>query len=101
MNPKIKHLLRKLGEAIHESVSESPNISGVVKDIREQGFEVMLMLEATIGLNHVDAAEAGKTSTEDIFTENDMNFLQSLRISLPEAEEAGEENEASDSHTDR
>jgi hypothetical protein len=51
LNQKVKNLIQKLGEAIHESVSESEDIAGVVKNIREQGFDVLLMLEATIGLN--------------------------------------------------
>ena len=53
MNQKVKQLIQKLGEAIHESVSESENIAGVVRNIREQGFDVLLMLEATIGLNEL------------------------------------------------
>ena len=57
MNQKVKKLIQKLGEAIHESVSESENIAGVVKNIREQGFDVLLMLEATIGLNEVEEEE--------------------------------------------
>jgi len=36
------------GEAIHESVIESEQIAGVVQDIRKHGFDVLLMLEATI-----------------------------------------------------
>ena len=40
MNQKVKNLIQKLGEAIHESVSESEHIAGVVKNIREQGFDV-------------------------------------------------------------
>jgi hypothetical protein len=54
LNQKVKNLIQKLGEAIHESVSESEHIAGVVKNIRDQGFDVMLMLEATIGLNQVE-----------------------------------------------
>ncbi len=54
MNQQVKDLIQKLGEAIHESVSESDQISGVVREIREQGFDVLLMLEATIGLNEVE-----------------------------------------------
>lgn len=90
MNQKVKHLIQKLGEAIHESVSESENIAGVVKNIREQGFDVLLMLEATIGLNEVDdESEASETAeaeeqTEGPFTHNDVSFLKSLRISLPD-----------------
>jgi hypothetical protein len=92
LNQTVKNLIQKLGEAIHESVSESEHIAGVVKNIREQGFDVLLMLEATIGLNEVDtdAVEAeplllgNGEETEGPFTNHDLNFLKSLRISLTE-----------------
>jgi hypothetical protein len=91
LNQKVKNLIQKLGEAIHESVSESENIAGVVKNIRDQGFDVMLMLEATIGLNQVEteSEEGAGSSREDslgAFTRNDLTFLKSLRISLPDGE---------------
>jgi hypothetical protein len=93
LNQNVKNLIQKLGEAIHESVSESENIAGVVRNIREQGFDVLLMLEATIGLNEVEDdsdTESGQplltdgSSTDGPFTYNDVNFLKSLRISLPD-----------------
>ena len=89
MNQKVKNLIQKLGEAIHESVSESEDIAGVVKNIREQGFDVLLMLEATIGLNEVDSETEESSQIEDEnedgpFTRNDLTFLKSLRISLTE-----------------
>ncbi len=95
MNPRLRELIQQLGEAIHESVIESEQIAGVVQNIRRHGFDVMLMLEATIGLN--DVASGPKTieptasggSVEDAeegeatsFTSNDVNFLKSLRISI-------------------
>jgi hypothetical protein len=90
MNHKVKHLIQKLGEAIHESVSESEHIAGVVKNIRDQGFDVMLLLEATIGLNEVDGEnEPGDASREVLhapFTRHDLTFLKSLRITLPDEE---------------
>jgi len=91
LNQKVRALIQKLGEAIHESVSESENIAGVVRNIREQGFDVMLMLEATIGLNEVDTtAEEQMESAEEeragVFTTNDVSFLKSLRITLPDDE---------------
>ncbi len=88
VNQKVKNLIQKLGEAIHESVSESESIAGVVKNIREQGFDVLLMLEATIGLNEVEAEPEPSVplltdgSSNGPFTHNDVNFLKSLRISL-------------------
>lgn len=99
MNPKVKKLIQKLGEAIHESVSESEDIAVVVKNIREQGFDVLLMLEATIGLNEVETKdgegeseelfEADAEGGEGPFTPNDLTFLKSLRISV--TEESGSE----------
>lgn len=90
LNQQVKELIQKLGEAIHESVSESDQISGVVREIREQGFDVLLMLEATIGLNEVaeDAEDEvlalGDGTADGPFTHNDLTFLRSLRITTEE-----------------
>jgi hypothetical protein len=99
---RLRELIQQLGEAIHESVIESEQIAGVVQDIRKHGFDVLLMLEATIGLNEVTAkdAEAGADGTEEgatagEFTPNDLHFLRSLRISVE-----GEEEGASDLDTE-
>jgi len=89
LNQKVKNLIQQLGEKIHESVAESEDIAGVVRNIREQGFDVMLMLEATIGLNEVQpdekAAEADETPADGPFTQSDLTFLKSLRISVSES----------------
>jgi len=97
MNGRIKQLIQQLGEAIHESVSDSETISGVVREIREEGFDVLLMLEATIGLNEV--TEETETETQEgegspvSFTRNDVSFLRSLRISLPDEDISSSEEE--------
>ena len=88
--------MEQLGEAIHESVSESEQIAGVVQDIRRQGFDVLLMLEATIGLNEVVTEPlAGKQGSEGEasaeFTAQDVSFLRSLRIAIE-----GDSGEATD-----
>jgi uncharacterized protein (UPF0335 family) len=107
LNQKVKKLIRQLGEAIHETVSESEDIAGVVKDIREEGFDVLLMLEATIGLNELEEAEkAPDTATQEPapaelgpFNAHDLNFLRSLRITLEEdAAEGAIEAEAPAEH---
>jgi len=99
MTSRLRELIQQLGEAIHESVIESEQIAGVVQDIRSFGFDVLLMLEATIGLNEVNAnesenAEPGAEPAEDdtAFTQNDLSFLRSLRISVQgEEEDQGQE----------
>jgi hypothetical protein len=96
LNQKVKNLIQKLGEAIHESVSESEDIAVVVKNIREQGFDVLLMLEATIGLNEVEEeteedAETIEGDADGPFTRSDLSFLRSLRISISDDESASSE----------
>jgi hypothetical protein len=81
MNPRLRELIQQLGEAIHDSVLESEQIAGVVQDIRQHGFDVMLMLEATIGLNDVSENESESLGGVE-FTPHDLNFLKSLRISV-------------------
>ena len=95
MNKRMRKLIQQLGEAIHDSVSESEQIAGVVQDIRRHGFDVLLMLEATIGLNEVEQqpgssaealdalADGDRTAAEPgTFTQQDVKFLQSLRIAV-------------------
>ena len=88
MNRKIRNLIEQLGEAIHDTVSESDQIAGVVRNIRAEGFEVMLMLEATIGLNEAEPETAEPQDKEAAvagpFTAQDLNFLSSLRIRVNE-----------------
>ena len=100
LNAKLRKLVQQLGEAIHETVSESEHIAGVVQDIRKQGFDVLLMLEATIGLNeleqqpeamlepshasdHPQEGQGGKA-----FSSQDVHFLRSLRIAIQGDERA-------------
>src|ERR1700734_4526088 len=74
---RLRELIQQLGEAIHESVIESEQIAGVVQDIRKYGFDVLLMLEATIGLNEATekgAAAANEAGEGEVgtFTPNDL-----------------------------
>ena len=104
MTSRLRELIQQLGEAIHESVVESDQIAGVVQDIRKHGFDVLLMLEATIGLNEVSAKDneegvpagvTGEGVADGPFTQTDLHFLKSLRISVE-----GEEENAAESDTD-
>lgn len=103
MTSRLRELIQQLGEAIHESVIESEQIAGVVQDIRKHGFDVLLMLEATIGLNEVTARDAeeseatGEAGAEGgPFTKKDRDFLASLRISVEGEDEEDDTNEGED-----
>ncbi|MGA3161924.1 MAG: hypothetical protein ABSC77_11965 [Terracidiphilus sp.] len=96
MTTRLRELIQQLGEAIHEAVIENEQIAGVVQDIRQHGFDVLLMLEASIALNDLSAKEdshvevpAGRNA-EQPFTQNDLSFLRSLRISVDGKNVTGE-----------
>jgi hypothetical protein len=75
----LKRLLRDLGNAINETVGESERITGAIANIRSSGYEIMLKLDATIGLARREAAAAQ-------FSRQDRHFLKSLQIQMdPEA----------------
>ena len=46
--------MKDLGEAINVSLSESEQIAQVIARIKDEGFDVFLVLEATIGFNKHD-----------------------------------------------
>ena len=80
--------MKELGEAINHSVAESDEISNVMSRIKAGGYDVFLVLEATIGFNQrEDAGEAAPqkqyNSTGELeITSQDVNFLRSLRIKV-------------------
>ena len=90
MTTRLRELIQQLGEAIHVSVSESEQINHVVQEIRDEGYDVVMMLEATFGLTEAsekETNEAGETiegeaTHEGGFTQNDLHFLRSLRIAV-------------------
>ena len=88
LDDHLKNLLRELGHAINDTVSESDRITGAIAGVRAHGYDIVLKLDATIGLAKRDAAaaEAAKLTTLD------KRFLESLRIQVDQ-ESTTEEND--------
>jgi len=51
VDQQLKQLMKELGEAINESLADSDQISEVVSKIKEGGYDIFLVLEATIGVS--------------------------------------------------
>ena len=102
MNPRLKQLMKELGEAINGSLSESEQIADVIAKIKAGGYDVFLVLEATIGFNRRDEDSAGEEeetegaeTTESKprsfeatgkikLTSQDQRFLKALKIAVDE-----------------
>jgi hypothetical protein len=94
VNQRLKQLMKELGEAINESLSESEQIAEVISKIKAGGYDVFLVLEATIGFNKRDEQPAAakpslvnarKSDPDFKVSAQDVKFLKSLRITLDDA----------------
>jgi hypothetical protein len=74
----MKQLLRELGHAINDSVSDSDRISEAISNVRAAGFDIVLKLDATIGLARRQDSKDAKMTTQD------RRFLESLHIRVDE-----------------
>src|ERR1700760_2665312 len=61
LDDKLKDLMQELGNAINESLSDSDRIASAIGEIKRAGYDVFLVLEATIGFNKRDDSD----ETED------------------------------------
>jgi hypothetical protein len=100
---RLKELMQELGNAINESLSDSDRIAGAIGEIKRAGYDVFLVLEATIGFNKreegaEDASEDTELQVESEtsaparfdstgkvkWTSQDHKFLRALKISVDE-----------------
>ncbi len=92
LDEKFKRLIKELGNAINDSLSESDKVSDVMARIRAAGYDLFLVLEVTIGFNKASEAEpprrtrASRRKETQHFrlTSQDAEFLRGLRISVDE-----------------
>ncbi len=95
MEERLKSLMQDLGNAINESLSDSERIAEAIGEIKGAGYDVFLVLEATIGFNKRDddddsdddtVMEPHEVSTNGVvrFTTQDERFLKALRITVDE-----------------
>ncbi len=96
VDDSLKQLMHDLGNAINDSLSESDRIAEAIGEIRRNGYDVFLVLEATIGFNRREESESGDTNvSEDSdgktsrvatgnvkFTAQDERFLKMLKITV-------------------
>lgn len=89
MDDKIKQLLQDLGSAINESISGSEDVNRHIQKIRDEGYDLYVVLDATIGLNKQDSddeetavAQISEPPKEVQFriNVNDLSLLRALGI---------------------
>ena len=94
MEERLKSLMQDLGNAINESLSDSERIAEAIGEIKRAGYDVFLVLEATIGFNKRDEDSADGEALDEAtevgasgkvrFTTQDQRFLKALKITVDE-----------------
>lgn len=95
MDDRLKELMQELGNAINESLSDSDRIAAAIGEIKSSGYDVFLVLEATIGFNKRtdsddddDSSGSGPIHFEAPdkvrWTSQDEKFLKALKIAVDE-----------------
>jgi hypothetical protein len=99
LEDRLKELMQELGNAINESLSDSDRIAAAIGEIKRAGYDVFLVLEATIGFNKREEGEDSDdaegveieappetTSRRKVgkikLTSQDQKFLRALKISI-------------------
>ena len=97
LDDNFKRLIKELGDAINESLSDSEKIAEVMSRIRNAGYDLFLVLEVTIGFNkrgevnvvHRQKLKADVPPDPDFhLTSQDTQFLRALKIVVDEDLEA-------------
>lgn len=76
MEDRLKELMQELGNAINESLSDSDRIAAAIGEIKQAGYDVFLVLEATIGFNkREDAGDEREEPGEEVeFAESELEI---------------------------
>lgn len=88
MDQHLKDLMKQLGEAINQSMADSGEIANAMARIKDEGYDVFLVLEATIGFNRTEgSADPSETKPTARFemTSQDERFLKALRIKVEDS----------------
>jgi hypothetical protein len=90
VDDKIKQLLQELGTAINESISGSEDVNRHIQRIRDEGYDLYVVLDATIGLNKQEPDAAGREDVVAVarpakevqfrINVNDLAMLRALGI---------------------
>ena len=95
----VTRLARELSATLRRVLSESPQINHCLNRIRAEGYEVSLVLEATLGFSRAEGrGETGASTGFDVRVEKaepaplrmtplDKKFLRSLKITVDHDEE--------------
>ena len=93
----VTRLTEEVGATLRRVLAESPQVAHCLGRMRAEGYDVSVVLEATIGFSRAERSDAAKPPAFDVRVEKadplplkmtplDRKFLRSLKITVEEEE---------------
>jgi hypothetical protein len=95
---EVGRLAEEVGTALRRILAESPQVAHLLDRVRAQGYDISVVLEATIGFTRSEKREGQAPPAFDVRVERavpaplrmtplDKKFLRSLKITVEEEDE--------------
>jgi hypothetical protein len=80
----LREMLKELGQAINESISGSGRVHDSIQKIRDEGYNLYMVLDAKVGVNKREAKARGtrRASSEPAGVERSSGDRAAFRINL-------------------
>src|SRR5262245_38495204 len=75
LNDHLREMLKELGQAINESISGSGRVHDSIQRIREEGYNLYMVLDAKVGVNRRDGKGGSRRET-DADTDSDGEEIE-------------------------
>lgn len=85
LDDHLKELMKELGSAINESISDSDRIAEAIANIKASGYDVFLVLEAAVGFQKNEPPAPRRL----LITSQDRRLLGALKIRVDEESREG------------
>jgi hypothetical protein len=93
----VTRMAQEVGAVLRRVLAESPQVAHCLSRIRAEGYDVSVVLEATIGFSRTECSDAARPPAFDVRVEKaeplplkmtplDRKFLRSLKITVEEEE---------------
>jgi hypothetical protein len=82
LNDHLREMLKELGQAINESISGSGRVHDSIQRIREEGYNLYMVLDAKVGVNRRESVRGARRAIGDAEPEDGGTERASFRINV-------------------
>jgi hypothetical protein len=82
LNDHLRQMLKELGQAINESISGSGRVHDSIQRIRDEGYNLYMVLDAKVGVNRRESRGGSRRSAASRVQESSVGERAAFRINV-------------------